>query len=257
MVSLRNGHDVRYFTNHGGAGGCAGAMAYYTKAGEPPGEWYGKAAGKLGLFGEVDPQVIDALFMDNTAPTGEVLAGRVKPKNGEAAALTAYKKAYPYASATEIAEFKAAERAKGARSAVPYVDLTTSAAKSVSVLHASYRVDAMLARADGRTDEADALDARADAIEAALLDAAGEAVQYLEQHNTFTRTGHHSATTGEYRDGDGLAAGLFMHHLSRDGDPQLHVHAAIWNRVQRADGADDKWRTLWVRDMMRHKLGLA
>ena len=87
MVSLRNGHDVRYFTNHGGASGCAGAMAYYTKAGEPPGEWYGKAAGKLGLFGEVDPQVIDALFMDNTAPTGEVLAraGQAEERRGRGA----------------------------------------------------------------------------------------------------------------------------------------------------------------------------
>jgi conjugative relaxase-like TrwC/TraI family protein len=76
------------------------------------------------------------------------------------------------------------------------------------------------------------------------MDSAREALGRLEGHATDTRTGHHSARTGEWRDGGGLVASLFVHHLSRDGDPQLHVHVAIWNRVQRADGADTKWRTL-------------
>jgi TrwC relaxase len=47
---------------------------------------------------------------------------------------------------------------------------------------------------------------------------------------------------GEWRDGDGLVAGVFLHHISRDGDPHLHMHIAVWNRVQRADRADEKWR---------------
>ena len=42
-VTLRAGHDVAYFTRGQEAGGCAGAMSYYTAAGEPPGEWAGKA----------------------------------------------------------------------------------------------------------------------------------------------------------------------------------------------------------------------
>ena len=127
---------------------------------------------------------------------------------------------------------------------MPYFDLTVSAVKSVSVLHASYRVAARQARDRGDQDQGAALDARADEIEDALMDSAREAVAWLERHATYTRTGHHSARTGEWRDGDGLVASLFLHHLSRDGDPQLHVHVAIWNRVQRADGADAKWRTL-------------
>jgi len=53
---------------------------------------------------------------------------------------------------------------------------------------------------------------------------------------------HHSATTGEWRDGKGLVATSWLHTISRDGDPQLHVHFAVLNAVQRADGADDKWR---------------
>ena len=75
LVSIRKGHDVRYFTNAGGVG-CAGAMAYYTRGGEPPGQWEGKAAARLGLTGQVDPGILDRLFMENIAPTGEVLAKR-------------------------------------------------------------------------------------------------------------------------------------------------------------------------------------
>ena len=245
-VTLHAGHDVAYFTRGQGRGGCAGAMSYYTAAGEPPGQWAGKGAAALGLSGQVDPDVIEHLYQENIGPGGELLVKRRQSKKAqerEAAAVAAYLAAHPYASATELAEVRAAARGKDPHS-VPYFDLTVSAVKSVSVLHASYRVAARQARGHGDQDQAAALDARADEIEAALMDSAREAVAWLERHATYTRTGHHSARTGEWRDGDGLAASLFLHHLSRDGDPQLHVHVAIWNRVQRADGADAKWRTL-------------
>ena len=58
----------------------------------------------------------------------------------------------------------------------------------------------------------------------------------------YVRTGHHSKDTGEWRDGKGLVATSWLHTISRDGDPQLHVHLAVLNAVQRADGADDTWR---------------
>ena len=41
---------------------------------------------------------------------------------------------------------------------------------------------------------------------------------------------------------EGLVATSWLHTISRDGDPQLHVHLAVLNAVQRADGADDQWR---------------
>ena len=53
--------------------------------------------------------------------------------------MAAYLAAHPYASAVELAEVRAAERGKDPHQ-VPYFDLTVSAVKSVSVLHASYRV---------------------------------------------------------------------------------------------------------------------
>jgi TrwC relaxase len=258
-VTLHAGHDVAYFTSGQGRGGCAGAMSYYTAAGEPPGQWAGKGATTLGLSGQVDPKEIERLYQENIGPGGELLVKRRQPKAAderETAAVTAYLAAHPYASATELAEVRAVERGKDPHT-VPYFDLTVSAVKSVSVLHASYRVSARQARDRGEEDQAAVLDARAEEIEDALMASAREALGWLDPHAAYTRTEHHSARTGEWRDGDGLVASLFLHHLSRDGDPQLHVHVAIWNRIQRADGADGKWRTLDSRTLHSQRLGVA
>jgi conjugative relaxase-like TrwC/TraI family protein len=40
----------------------------------------------------------------------------------------------------------------------------------------------------------------------------------------------------------GIIAAGFDHFDSRDGDPQLHTHVTVANRVQAADGI---WRTLY------------
>jgi hypothetical protein len=120
--------------------------------------------------------------------------------------------------------------------------VTSSASKSVSVLHASLRVAAAQAREEGDHVQSAALDVEAQAIEDALLDAVREGLELFEAMACYVRTGHHSATTGEWRDGKGLVATSWLHTISRDGDPQLHVHLAILNAVRRADGADDQWR---------------
>ena len=209
-VTLHNGHDVAYFTSGQHRGGCAGAMSYYTAAGEPPGQWAGTGAAALGLRGQVDPDVIGHLYQHGIGPGGDLL---VKPRQTKAAAqreqaaVTAYLAAHPYASAIELTEVRAAARGTDPHS-VPYFDLTVSAVKSVSVLHASYRVAARQARERGDQEQAAALDARADELEAALMDSAREAVAWLERHATYTRTGHHSARTGEWRDGVGLVASV-------------------------------------------------
>jgi conjugative relaxase-like TrwC/TraI family protein len=258
-VTLHQGHDVAYFTRGRNRGGCAGAMSYYTAAGEPPGQWAGKGAAGLGFSGQVDPEVIEHLYQENTGPGGELLVKRRQVKTAQergTAAVAAYLAAHSYASTVELAEVRAAARGTDPHS-VPHFDLTISAVKSVSVLHASYRVAACQARQRGDQDQAAALDARADQIEAALMDSAREAVAWLERYAAYTRTGHHSARMGEWRDGAGLTASVFLHHLSRDGDPQLHVHVAIWNRVQRADGADAKWRTLDSRSLHNQRLAVA
>ena len=258
-VTLHAGHDVAYFTSGQGRGGCAGAMSYYTAAGEPPGQWAGKGTAALGLSGQVDPGVIGRLYQDNIGPGGELLVRRRQSKAAaerEEAAVSAYLAAHPYASATELAEVRAAERGRDPHQ-VPYFDLTVSAVKSVSVLHASYRVCARQARDRGEDDQAAAFDARADELEDALLESAREAVAGSTGMPPIPGPGTIPPGRGSGGTVSGLVASLFLHHLSRDGDPQLHVHVAIWNRIQRADGADDKWRTLDSRSLHGQRLGVA
>jgi conjugative relaxase-like TrwC/TraI family protein len=255
-TTLHAGHDVRYLTSGKAHGGNAGAMRYYTASGEPPGRWAGKGAAALGLSGTVDGKIMDRLYMQHVGPSGERLTRpRGKAKDDDQAEA-AFRAAHPFASETEVAEAVATARA-GTRTSVPYYDLTVSAAKSISVLHASLKIAALEAYYRGDLVAAGKLNAEADGIEADLEAAARFALQCAEAEACYTRTGHHSATTGEWRDGAGLIAAMFTHHISRDGDPQLHVHIAIANLVQRADGGDEKYRRLDTRALHNQRLSIA
>ena len=102
-VTLHAGHDVAYFTRGQGRGGCAGAMSYYTAAGEPPGQWAGKGAAALGLNGAVDPDVIERLYQENIGPGGGLLVKRRQSKAAderEEQAVAVYLAGHPYADAT-------------------------------------------------------------------------------------------------------------------------------------------------------------
>ena len=215
-------------------------MSYYTAAGEPPGQWAGKGAAALGLTGQVDPAVIGRLYQHNIGPAGSSWSSAASPEAAderEEAAVAAYRAAHPYASATELAEVRAAERGQDPHQ-VPYFDLTVSAVKSVSVLHASYRVSARQARERGEDDQAAALDARADEIEDALMDSAREAVAGWNAMPPTPAPGTIRPGRGSGGTATAWSPACSCITISRDGDPQLHVHVAIWNRVQRADGAD-------------------
>src|SRR6266702_1189496 len=256
ITTLHAGHDVRYLTSGQAHGGNAGAMRYYTASGEPPGQWAGRGAAALGLSGTVDGKVMDRLYMEHIGPGGERLTrprGRAK-NDGQAEA--AFRAGHPFASETEVSEAVVRARAS-TRVTVPYYDLTVSAAKSISVLHASLKIAAQEAYKRGDPVTAGKLSAEAAGIEADLEAAARFAVERAEEEACYTRTGHHSATTGEWRDGAGLVAGMFTHHISRDGDPQLHVHIAIANLVRRADGADGKYRRLDTRALHNQRLSIA
>lgn len=79
-------------------------------------------------------------------------------------------------------------------------------------------------------------------IEAAHESAIAAAVTYLEKHACFTRVG----TGGVAQvDGNGLIAAQFTHRDSRAGDPNLHTHVAISNKVAATmpDGTT-KWLAL-------------
>jgi conjugative relaxase-like TrwC/TraI family protein len=72
------------------------------------------------------------------------------------------------------------------------------------------------------------------------------AVGYLDGQ-VGTRTGHDGA---EHVVGEGLVVVGFAHRTSRAGDPLLHTHLVIVNRIQ---GPDGRWRTLDGRDLLHHR----
>ncbi|MBO0878785.1 MAG: relaxase domain-containing protein [Mycobacterium sp.] len=77
-----------------------------------------------------------------------------------------------------------------------------------------------------------------DTIAAAHRAATEAALQFLEQHATFTRLGRNGI---RQVDVDGLVCAAFDHRDSRAGDPNLHTHVVVANRVRTGDG---RWRTL-------------
>jgi len=113
--------------------------------------------------------------------------------------------------------------------AVTGYDLTFSAPKSVSALWAL-----------GDPATVDAVDgAHAAAVRAAL--------GFLDTHASVSRRGKDGINQITSK---GLAAALFDHRTSRGGDPQLHTHALVINKVLCVDGA---WRTLDGHEIYHHK----
>jgi conjugative relaxase-like TrwC/TraI family protein len=94
-------------------------------------------------------------------------------------------------------------------------DLTFSPVKSVSALWAV------------------ADPAVAAVIERAHQAAVQDALAFIEKHALFTRTGPQGIRQVNVR---GLVATAFTHRDSRAGDPDLHTHVAVANKVQTIDG---------------------
>jgi conjugative relaxase-like TrwC/TraI family protein len=112
---------------------------------------------------------------------------------------------------------------------VPAFDVVLRPTKSVSVLYG------LADPATGRT------------VLAAHHAGLAEAVAYLDEH-LGARRGHGGV---QHVSGQGLLAVGFDHRTSREGDPLLHTHLVIANRVQ---GPDGRWTALDGRDLYRHRL---
>ena len=94
-------------------------------------------------------------------------------------------------------------------------DLTFSPVKSVSTLWAVAEPEV------------------AAVIEQAHQAAVKDALAFIEKHALFTRTGPQGIRQVNVR---GLVATAFTHRDSRAGDPDLHTHVAVANKVQTVDG---------------------
>jgi conjugative relaxase-like TrwC/TraI family protein len=263
-VTVATGFDVDYYLDQ------VGVDYYLTAEGEPPGVWAGKGAEALGLSGQVghdedSKKMMRALFHYGIAPDGALLGSRQKAAKYQARATYALVEEAitrrvaalgRFATPEEKRDIRLQERAR-MRAQTPYYDMTFSAEKSVSLAGAGRKAAAKRARDEGRARDAERHEAMAEQIEATVLAGAAEMLRVAEQRGAIVRTGHHSATSGEYRDALGFTAVKFLQHTSRADDPQLHVQTVILNKAQREDGADDKWRALDGRPLWRERLGVA
>ncbi|WP_404385257.1 relaxase domain-containing protein [Knoellia locipacati] len=203
------------------AGPAAGLAAYYAAEGTPPGRFLG--AGLAGLAN-------GAGIPRGTEVTEEALwrmLGLLQdPVTGEP--LGQIPRTQP---ATVIDRFG---RTRKAHKTVAGFDLTFSAPKSVSVAWAL---------AD------DATRARIYAAHRRALEAV---IAYGESQVFATRLGKGGVVQEDIR---GIVGAAFDHWDSRSGDPQLHTHVVVLNRVQAV--SDGNWRTLDSKALFRAAVGMS
>ncbi len=85
-------------------------------------------------------------------------------------------------------------------------------------------------------------------IEQAHQAAVQDALRFIEEHALFTRTGPQGIRQVNVR---GLVAAAFTHRDSRAGDPDLHTHVAVANKVQTLDG---RWLSIDGRVLFKAKV---
>ncbi|MDJ0378496.1 MobF family relaxase [Cryobacterium sp. PH31-L1] len=209
---------------------------YYTAEGTPPGRWMGGGLPGLGggLIVEGD-QVTEAqlqllIGLGRDPVTGEPL-GRAYPVYRSAADRALDRPPADGDGITERAAASAVEQPdEKRRRAIAGYDFTFSIPKSASILWGV---------GDAATRER---------IVAAHHAAVAEVLAYMEREVAATRTGT-TAQGGAVAQVDvtGLIATAFDHFDSRAGDPHLHTHVVISNKVQTV--LDGKWRSLDGRPM--------
>ncbi len=271
--------------------GYAGLGDYYAQRGESPGVWMGRGADGLPEF-SAGPQVTEAqmvaLFGEGRHPDAEFLeAELIAAGRGVPVVLAATRLGAPYrvfegvtdwrkqlaarfegwnaaaglprdwpipederarlrselgrelfgqqfgrppADARELSGFLA-RSCRQRTTAVAGYDLTFSPVKSVSALWAI------------------APPAVARRVELAHQAAVADTLGWLEDNATYTRLGRAGARQVDVH---GLIAAAFTHRDSRAGDPDLHTHVAIANKVQTLDG---RWLALDGRPL--HKMTVA
>ncbi|ADG80824.1 TrwC relaxase OS=Tsukamurella paurometabola (strain ATCC 8368 / DSM / CCUG 35730 / CIP 100753/ JCM 10117 / KCTC 9821 / NBRC 16120 / NCIMB 702349 / NCTC 13040) OX=521096 GN=Tpau_4256 PE=4 SV=1 [Tsukamurella paurometabola] len=251
---------------------------YYAANGTPPGQWTGRGLADLTAFGSpegesglvggaVTEAQMRALFgeglhpnadqlIDAGADVGDTRLGRRFPLYANApspflkdfAAATkafeagqqrrpdaaerdqmwmrAAREHYELAHPNKVDPSEQAVRAwagrqrAATRQPVAGYDLTFTPVKSVSVLWS-------LGDEDTRRT-----------IEACHREAADESIRYLEDNALVTRRGG----KGEAQiDAGGLVIAAFDHYDNRDGEPNLHTHYAVSNKVL---GSDGRWSSI-------------
>ena len=220
------GAGYRYLMSSVARGDQAGSTtsplsAYYAAAGTPPGRFLG-----AGLAGLDEGRGVAAGSHVTEEHLWRMLGMLQDPRTGRALGRAP--------GAERSAYVGPGRRARRPSKTVAGFDLTFSAPKSVSVAWA-------LGDDDTRKR-----------IHAAHQQALEFVIGYAEERVLATRTGRGGVVSEDVR---GVVAAAFDHWDSRAGDPQLHTHVVVLNRVQAA--SDGAWRTLDSRALFRAAVGLS
>lgn len=203
--------------------------SYYVNQGTPNGMWLGNGALALGLDvrKSVTEQQLSALFGQGAHPDDPTrLLGRkfttqaTLSERVEERVQALDPDLPPEVHAERVDMIVEEEGARQSTTSVSGFELVFSPPKSVS---------SWWAMADPALK-----DQIRDAHHAALC----ETIKKLERDVARTRTGDGGVAQ---LDVQGVTAAAFDHYDNREGDPQLHTHVLVSNRVQ---GIDGKWRTL-------------
>jgi conjugative relaxase-like TrwC/TraI family protein len=199
----------------------SGLTSYYAATGTPPGWFLG--AGLDGLAGGAG---VEAGSVVSEEALWRMLGMLQDPVTGEQLGRA------PAGPGTVFVDHLG--QVRKARQSVAGFDLTFSVPKSVSVAWA-------LADEPSRAR-----------IHAAHRRALQAVIAYGESQVFATRTGHAGAVSEDVR---GVVATAFDHWDSRAGDPQLHTHVVVLNRVQSA--SEGSWRTLDSKALFRAAVGMS
>ncbi|MFF5230266.1 MobF family relaxase [Dactylosporangium sp. NPDC000521] len=271
LHKLSVGDGYTYLTRHVAGGDCdretgQDPVDYYTAHGTPPGRWGGLGASELGLAGQVDEAQMRHLFGSGMHPDADRIIAEYLHRHTKAGMTdeqldavmqTALRAAtlgrrFPVYETLEHFDARVAQRlqviraetgreptqaevgkvradeARRPRGGVAGYDLVFTPVKSLVLLWA--------------------LDERQwvrDAVLAAHEQARDSALALLEQHAAYTRAGDVGQAQLSTK---GLVYAMFDHFDSRDGDPNLHTHVAIANKIRGVDGG---WRALDGRALYR------
>ncbi|MFI8992148.1 MobF family relaxase [Streptomyces antimycoticus] len=267
-ASVSAGCDPDYLINAVGGG----AENYYLKAvgvgGEPPGVWQGDAAEMLGLSGEIDPDVMRALYTHLTDPrqletvNSSLSAIEHEPGTPEwqkaadkiraAARLGSKLRDYSKSNETRVEEAlaklpadatpeerRATELAvrRDSKAARPYIDVTYGVPKSVTIYHASLQLRASQALAAGDHETYAHYTQMADDVWDCVMEGVQAGNQYLQENAGYARAGRWQGkdadgkSTGRRVDAHEFVIASFRQHTNRDDEMHMHVHNAILNRV--------------------------
>ncbi|MFI5696470.1 MobF family relaxase [Kribbella sp. NPDC051586] len=234
---LTAGDGYTYLLKHVAAGDVDRRMAtpltaYYAASGYPPGRWLGRGlvglgSGELTAGAEVKEQQMAALFGRAEDPmTGTALGEPYRIYKTTSDYVAEQMRALDPAMTTAerdlaIEQIRAAAARQKTRQAVAGYDLTFSPVKSVSALWATADIGVQ------------------ERVVAAHHEAVDDVLRLIEQQAVFTRSGRDGV---EQLDTRGVVAAAFDHWDTRSGDPQLHTHLVVANRVQGAE--DGQWRTI-------------